>query len=384
MVYESDISLKLYLREINQTPLLTLEEEGKLVNRLLAWDLEAREHIIRANLRLVVKIAHEYSQYGVPLTDLISEWNMGLMKAVERFDPEKWGKVSTYAGWWIKQAIKHALAHQSKTIRLPVHMVDKIARLRRIGVQLTEELWREATDGEISELTGISETSIRRLKNASQRQTSLDAPISDDEETTHGELLSDANAHNPLEMLEDKNIHGELSGLLSLLNDRERKIIEVRFGLNGNREPKTLDEVGTMFGITRERIRQLQNIALSKMSRGLKKVEKTSSTPSNRNELISDAQSIIAILRAEWRQKEIQVLLASKKYKNGTKEKLLRGTPIWETGKNWYECIVATLQILRRAQWDENWKKTEIRWSDIETFLIANIIPSDTSDTTEA
>ncbi len=129
-------------------------------------------------------------------------------------------------------------------------------------------------------------------------------------------------------MLEDKNIHGELSGLLSLLNDRERKIIEVRFGLNGNREPKTLDEVGTMFGITRERIRQLQNVALSKMSRGLKKVEKTSSTPSNRNELISDAQSIIAILRAERRQKEIQVLLASKKYKNGTKEKLLRGTPI--------------------------------------------------------
>jgi hypothetical protein len=113
-------------------------------------------------------------------------------------------------------------------------------------------------------------------------------------------------------------------------------------------------------------------------------VEKTSSTPANRNELISNVQSIIAILRAEWRQKEIQVLLASKKYKNETKEKLLRGTPVWETGKNWYECIVATLQILRRAQWDENWKKTEIRWSDIETFLIANIIPSDTSDTTEA
>ena len=142
MAYESDSSLKLYLREISKTPLLTAEEEVSLAARIKNGDAEARSHMIRANLRLVVKIAQDYSNYGMPVTDLISEGNIGLMKAVERFDPEKGGKLSTYAAWWIKQSIKRALANQSKTIRLPVHMVDKIAKMRRIAAILTEALGR--------------------------------------------------------------------------------------------------------------------------------------------------------------------------------------------------------------------------------------------------
>jgi len=377
MSHEPDNSFKIYLREVSQTPLLTIEEEWKLAERILAGDPEARNHMIRANLRLVIKIAQDYSNYGLPLLDLISEWNIGLMKAVERFDPEKGGKVSTYAAWWIKQSIKRALANQSKTIRLPVHMVDKITRLRRIESQLTEELWREPSDEEISDVTGILETSIRRLKNASLRTVSLDAPINDGEATTHGELLADTSAANPLEMLADKNMQGELSGLLSLLTERELEIIESRFGLNWQEE-KTLEEVGRNFGITRERIRQVQNAALVKMRKELKKVEKNVSGSPNAMKVVSQAESIIALLRAEWKHKDLQDLITSTRHKNEDKERILRRAIVWDTRKNWYECIVAVLQLLRRAQWDTSWKKTDVRWSDIETFLISSIIPSDT------
>jgi len=152
---DSQNSLKVYLKEISKTSLLTREQEVELAERIQAGDETAREHMIKANLRLVVKIAKDYSNYGLPLVDLISEGNMGLMKAVERFDPEKGGKLSTYAAWWIKQSIKRALANQSKTIRLPVHMVDKIARMRRVSVILTEELGREPSTEELAEELGL-------------------------------------------------------------------------------------------------------------------------------------------------------------------------------------------------------------------------------------
>ncbi|MES2660771.1 MAG: RNA polymerase sigma factor RpoD/SigA [Verrucomicrobiota bacterium] len=278
MAYESDSSLKLYLREISKTPLLTAEEEVSLAERIKNGDPEARSHMIRANLRLVVKIAQDYSNYGMPVTDLISEGNIGLMKAVERFDPEKGGKLSTYAAWWIKQSIKRALANQSKTIRLPVHMVDKIAKMRRIAAILTEALGREPTDEELADEVGLPHRKLALLRQASYRPTSLDAPINEGEATEFGEVISDERAVNPLDMLSDKNLHGELDGLLSVLDERERRIIDERFGLNG-RKALTLEEVGREFGVTRERIRQLQNSALTKMRRALRKKEKPMPKP---------------------------------------------------------------------------------------------------------
>ncbi|MDX1681415.1 MAG: RNA polymerase sigma factor RpoD/SigA [Akkermansiaceae bacterium] len=280
MAYDTDSSLKIYLREISKTPLLTPEEEVELAERIHQGDEQARAHMIKANLRLVVKIAQDYSNYGMPVNDLISEGNIGLMKAVERFDPEKGGKLSTYAAWWIKQSIKRALANQSKTIRLPVHMVDKIAKMRRIAAMMTESLGREPTDEELSEETGIPRHKLAMLRQASHRPTSLDAPINDGESTEYSEVIQDERAANPLDMLADKNLHNQLDGLLDVLDERERKIIDERFGLDG-RKAMTLEEVGREFGVTRERIRQLQNAALGKMKRALRKKEKPLPAPVN-------------------------------------------------------------------------------------------------------
>ena len=169
---EIDGGIKIYLREIGKTPLLTREEEVELADRIKAGDKEARAHMIKANLRLVVKIAQDYANYGLPLFDLISEGNIGLMKAVERFDPNKGGKLSTYAAWWIKQSIKRALANQSKTIRLPVHMVDKISKMRRVAMVLSEELGREPTDEELAEEIGIDRAKLSHLKSAALRPAS--------------------------------------------------------------------------------------------------------------------------------------------------------------------------------------------------------------------
>ena len=280
MAYDSDSSLKLYLREISRTPLLTVDEENALAERIRMGDAEARSHMIKANLRLVVKIAHDYSGYGLSLSDLISEGNIGLMNAVERFDPEKGGKLSTYGAWWIKQSIKRALANQSKTIRLPIHMVDKIARMRRISSILAEALGREPTDAELAEELGLPRQKIAMLKQAAQRPTSLDAPVNEGEATEYGEIISDESASDPLEMLSDKNLHGEIDGLLSILNERERRIIDERFGLNGLK-PMLLEDVGREFGVSRERIRQLQNSALTKMRNALMKKEKPALKPYN-------------------------------------------------------------------------------------------------------
>jgi RNA polymerase primary sigma factor len=244
---DSDTGIKIYLREIGQIPLLTPEQEITLAAKIKKGDREARALMIRSNLRLVVKIAHDYANLGLPLLDLISEGNIGLMKAVERFDPAKGGKLSTYAAWWIKQSIKRALANQSKTIRLPVHLVDKISK--------------------------IASGKVSQLKTVSIRPASLDAPISDDDSTEFGEIVGDEEAQTPFELLRDKNLRNEVGGLLDVLDDREKKIIFQRFGLDGGK-PKTLEEVGKKFGVTRERIRQLQNIALSKLRRALSKKER--------------------------------------------------------------------------------------------------------------
>ena len=270
---DSDSGIKIYLREIGQIPLLTPLQEIELAAKIKRGDSKARSLMIRANLRLVVKIAHDYANLGLPLLDLISEGNIGLMKAVERFDPAKGGKLSTYAAWWIKQSIKRALANQSKTIRLPVHLVDKISKMRRVSLQMSEELGREPTDDELAEEIGLSSGKVSQLKTVAIRPASLDAPISDDDSTEFGEIVGDDEAMTPFEMLRDKNLHSEVGDLLSVLDERERKIIDSRFGLTGGK-PKTLEEVGKKFGVTRERIRQLQNIALLKLRRALQKKEK--------------------------------------------------------------------------------------------------------------
>src|ERR1700693_5490884 len=268
-----DTGIKIYLREIGQVPLLSPQEEIDLAARIKKGDRESRALMIEANLRLVVKIAHDYMNVGLPLLDLVSEGNIGLMKAVGRFDPAKGGKLSTYAAWGIKQSIKRALANQSKTIRLPVHLVDKISKMRRVSLQMGEELGREPTDDELAEEVGISGRKVSQLKTVSIRPASLDAPISDDDSTKVGEIVGDEDAQTPFELFRDKNMRDELSELLEVLDDRERKIIFKRFGLDDGK-PKTLEEVGKKFGVTRERIRQLQNIALAKLRRALAKREK--------------------------------------------------------------------------------------------------------------
>src|ERR1700736_3375137 len=177
MADDSETSIKIYLREIMQTPLLTAQQEIELAARIKKGDQKARAWMIKANLRLVVKIAYDYSNLGLPLLDLISEGNIGLMKAVERFDPAKGGKLSTYGAWWIKQSIKRALANQSKMIRLPIHLIDKIAKVRRVSLQMSDELGREPTDDELGEEIGIASDKVARLKSLGIRPASLDARI---------------------------------------------------------------------------------------------------------------------------------------------------------------------------------------------------------------
>src|SRR5919109_438441 len=270
--YDGDTAIKLYLREIGQVKLLTPQEEIELAARIKKGDKKAREQMIKANLRLVVKIARDYEGIGLPLLDLISEGNIGLMKAVERFDPAKGGKLSTYGSWWIKQSIKRALANQSKTIRLPVHLVDKISKMRRTAMRLQEELGREPTDEELGEELGISASRVAQMRMAAIRPASLDAPIGDEDSNNFAEVVEDENADTPYEQLEEKTVTKMLQELVKTLDPREATILRARFGLDGGPQ-KTLEEVGQKFGVTRERVRQIQNIALNKLRKQIEKLE---------------------------------------------------------------------------------------------------------------
>jgi RNA polymerase primary sigma factor len=269
---ENETGFQLYLRQIAEIPLLTPDQEVQLARRIKRGDQKAETEMVSANLRLVVKIARDYANFGLPLLDLISEGNIGLMKAVERFDPKKGGKLSTYAAWWIKQSIKRALANQTKTIRLPIHLVEKIGKMRRVSSQMMEELGREPTDEELAEEIGLPSSKVAALKSAALRPASLDQPIEDDESFQFGDIVGDEESDNPFETLRDKDMLEEVEELLHLLDDRERMIINSRFGLDGQ-EPKTLEEVGETLGVTRERIRQLQNVALLKLRGALRKRE---------------------------------------------------------------------------------------------------------------
>jgi RNA polymerase primary sigma factor len=264
-------NLHLYLREIGQVELLTPEQEIELAKRIQEGDEEAREHMIKANLRLVVKIARDYEGLGLPLLDLINEGNIGLMKGVERFNPAKGAKLSTYAALWIKQAIRRALGNQSKTIRLPVHVVDKMAQIRLAERKLRESLGREATDEEVAEEMGFSLRQVKLYREAGKAPVSLDAPLADGEDGKQvAEVVADPNAVAAYDHIVKQGDNEMLREVLETLSERERTILNMRFGLEGD-SPKTLEEVGEHYGLTRERIRQIQEEALVRLRAQMRK-----------------------------------------------------------------------------------------------------------------
>ncbi len=247
-----------------QVDLLTPDQEIVLAKLIQAGDEQAREHMIRANLRLVVKIAREYEHVGLPLLDLINEGNLGLMKAVERFDPSKGAKLSTYSAFWIKQSIRRALANQSKLIRLPVHVVDKLFHVSRAAARFQQLHGREASESELAAELGISASRISELRSVSTRPASLDAQLGDDETSRYSDIVPDESAAMPWQDIDTEATHEMLRELIGRLPEREAVILRNRFGLGETKE-LTLEEIGRKFGVTRERVRQLQNEALTKL-----------------------------------------------------------------------------------------------------------------------
>jgi RNA polymerase primary sigma factor len=257
-------TLQIYLNEIGQVKLLKPEEEIQLAKRIKRGDKRAREHMITANLRLVVKIARDYEGLGLPLLDLINEGNIGLMKGVERFDPNKGAKLSTYAAWWIKQAIMAALANQSKTIRLPAHVVERLAKMRRAEVELHDTFDREPTDQELADHLGLDTRRIRQYRQAAKAPVSLDAPLGEGEPNHISDVVADPNAAAPFDHIVQENDAVLVRDALAGLSERETAILGLRFGLDGTK-PKTLEEIGAQFKLSRERILQIQDEALGKM-----------------------------------------------------------------------------------------------------------------------
>ncbi len=261
-------TMKVYMHDIGQISLVTKDEEVDLAAMIHGGDNmahdQARTTLIKANLRLVVKIAHDFKGLGLPLLDLISEGNIGLMRAVEKFDPAKGAKFSSYAAWWIKQSMRRALANQSRTIRIPVQSAGKINKIKSVRMKLTEKLGREPSDAEIAEHLDYSERTVAGLRLADLRTFSLQDPIQQGEDGEFQDIIPDRGTMTPDRILSDVESVGRLVSLLSELDIRERMILQMRFGLDGKR-PKTLEEVSQEIGRTRERVRQIQNQALTKL-----------------------------------------------------------------------------------------------------------------------
>ena len=257
-------SVKMYLKEIGRINLLTTEEEVELAKRIEQGDEEAKRILIEANLRLVVSIAKRYIERGMLFLDLIQEGNMGLIKAVEKFDYRKGFKFSTYATWWIRQAITRAIADQGRTIRIPVHMVETINKLKRIERQMTQEMGREPTEEELAERMNLPVEKIREIIKISVEPNSLDAPVGDEEDSTFANFIPDTKVTTPDEYASTEMLKEELNEVLLTLTDREEKVLKLRFGLIDGRS-RTLEEVGKEFGVTRERIRQIEAKALRKL-----------------------------------------------------------------------------------------------------------------------
>lgn len=256
--------VKMYLKDIGKIKLLSADEEIELAKRIAEGDIEARNTLVEANLRLVVSIAKRYIGRGMGLLDLIQEGNSGLIKAVEKFDYTKGYKFSTYATWWIRQAITRALADQSRTIRIPVHMVETMHRIQRCSRQILQEKGRDATVEEIAELSGMTADKVREIMQIAQEPISIDSPVGEDEESSIGEFIADDTSPEPDEIVGKTMLREQISEVLKTLSDREENVIRMRFGLDDG-VPRTLEEVGKAFNITRERIRQIEAKALRKL-----------------------------------------------------------------------------------------------------------------------
>ena len=257
-------SLQLFLKDIGKVRLLTAAEEVILAKAIERGDLDAKQKMVESNLRLVVSIAKNYRNQGLPFLDLIQEGTLGLVRAAEKFDYRKGFKFSTYATWWIRQAIARALADKARTIRIPVHVVEKLNKIGRAERKLVTELGREPTPDEISEHTGIDPEEVDSIKRSAQAPVSLEKPVGDEEESEFGQFIADERAESPYERAAEILTKEALREALENLSYRERRVLELRYGLGGE-HPRTLDEVGRTFNVTRERIRQIENQSLKKL-----------------------------------------------------------------------------------------------------------------------
>ena len=260
-----DDPVRMYLKEIGKVPLLTAEKELELANRMANGDASAKQQLVEANLRLVVSISKRYVNRGMFFLDLIQEGNLGLMKAAEKFDYGKGFKFSTYATWWIRQAITRAIADQARTIRIPVHMVETINKVLRVSRQLLQEMGREATDEEIAAKMELPVEKIREILKIAQEPVSLEMPIGEEEDSHLGDFIADDNTPAPADAASYQMLREHLLEVLNTLTPREAKVLKLRFGLDKDRRPRTLEEVGKEFNITRERIRQIEAKALRKL-----------------------------------------------------------------------------------------------------------------------
>ncbi len=259
-----DDSVKMYLKDIGRVPLLTPQEEIEIAKRMAEGDEEAKKELINANLRLVVNIAKRYVGRGMQFLDLIQEGNLGLMKAVEKFDYTRGYKFSTYATWWIRQAITRSLADQARTIRIPVHMVETINRMTKVSRMLLQKLGREPTQAEIAEAMGISEAKVAEIQKIALDPVSLETPIGEEEDSHLGDFIEDKTTASQLDLAESRMLKEQIEEILGTLAPRESAVLILRYGLRDNR-PRTLEEVGKVFNVTRERIRQIEAKALRKL-----------------------------------------------------------------------------------------------------------------------
>jgi RNA polymerase primary sigma factor len=257
-------SLQLFLKDIGKVRLLTAQEEVDLAKRIERGDLDAKQKMVESNLRLVVSIAKNYRNQGLPFLDLIQEGTLGLVRAAEKFDYRKGFKFSTYATWWIRQAIARALADKARTIRIPVHVVEKLNKIGRAERKLVTELGREPSSEEIAVVTGIDPEEVGAIKRSAQAPISLEKPVGDEEESEFGQFIADERAESPYDRAVDNLTKEALREALENLSYRERRVLELRYGLGGE-HPRTLDEVGRTFNVTRERIRQIENQSLKKL-----------------------------------------------------------------------------------------------------------------------